>query len=132
MGLIWIEGRATSMKLSIAFCVAVFVAGGLLVFAAEGGPKHTIKQVMKDAHKDGLLKKVTEGQSTKADKEKLLELYLSLWENKPPKGEEASWTKKTGDLIVNAAKVVLGQEGAPASLKAAVNCKACHDNHKKS
>ena len=119
------------MKLSIAFGVAVFLAGGILVIAAES-PKHTIKQVMKEAHKDGLLKKVTEGQSTKADKEKLLELYISLWEQKPPKGEEASWSKKTGDVIVNAAKVVLGQEGAPAALKAAVNCKACHDNHKKS
>jgi hypothetical protein len=119
------------MKLSIALSAAVFVVGGVLIgLAAEGKAKYTIKQVMKDAHKDGLLKKVTEGGSSRTDQEKLLDLYVSLWEQKPPKGEEASWAKKTGDLVVGAAKVVLGQEGAAAALKATVNCKACHDSHK--
>jgi hypothetical protein len=119
------------MKSSIALSVVVFLAGGLLLLAAEGDTKYTIKQVMKEAHKDGLLKKITEGEPSRADKEKLLDLYVSLWEQKPPSGEEASWAKKTGELVVGAAKVVLGKEGSQAALKSSVNCKACHDTHKK-
>jgi hypothetical protein len=105
----------------------------LLVTAADESkpkPKHTIKEVMGEAHKKKLLNKVTEGQPTKEDKAKLLDLYLSLWENTPPKGDAASWHQKAGNVIVAAAKVVLEEPGAPAKLKAAVNCAECHKNHK--
>ncbi len=94
-------------------------------------PKHDIKEIMKVVHKDGLLKKVTEGKGDKKDKETLLGLYAELWDNAPPKGEKASWTEKTGALVVAAAKVAIEQEGAMDALKAASSCKACHEVHKK-
>ena len=93
-------------------------------------PKYGIKTVMKEVHTGGLLKKVTGGQASKKEKTKLLEYYVALYESKPKKGSEASWNKKSGDLVVAAAKVLLGQADGRGSLKKAVNCKACHSAHK--
>lgn len=122
--------------MSKVLCVACmsFVALGWvsLAVADEGKkPRSTIKEVMGEAHKGGLLKKVTEGGASKADKEKLLAFYVSLYENKAPQGDAASWTTKTGALLAAAAKVVLEDKDGVADLKAASNCKACHDQHKK-
>ena len=118
----------------LAACILFGLIGsaGFLVIAEEkkSGPKHTIKEVMKEAHKSELIKKVSSGAASKEEKQKLLGLYADLWENKPPRGEEASWLKKAGVLVVSAARVVLEQEGATEQLKAAANCKACHEAHK--
>lgn len=97
---------------------------------AEPKPKHTIKEVMKLAHKDGLLKKVTDGGASKEDKDKLLDVYISMIENKPPKGELQAWQMKSGMAILAAAKVAVGREGAEAELKKATDCKGCHTDHK--
>jgi hypothetical protein len=87
---------------------------------------------MPQAHKSKLLNKVIDGDASKEEKTKLLDLYIGLYENKPPKGDPASWTQKTGAAVVGAARVVLEQKGAEAKLKAAVNCGACHKEHKPS
>ena len=120
-------------KLIVTTVVCGFVAGtawALSPVAEDAKPKHAIKEVMADAHKSKLVNKVQDGQASKEEKEKLLGLYISLYENKPPKGDQASWNEKTGALVVAGAKVVLGQEGAADSLKAAANCAACHKAHK--
>jgi len=93
-------------------------------------PKHTIKEVMKEAMKGGLNKKVASGEATPEEKLALLDMYVSLVESKPPIGEEASWQKLSGGAALAAAKVAVGREGAEAELKAATNCKTCHDPHK--
>ncbi len=93
-------------------------------------PKHSIKDVMKLAHKDGLLKKVTDGEASQEDKQLLLDLYIDMLEGTPSKGEQADWIMAAGRSMVAAAKVVVGREGAVEELKAATNCKACHDAHK--
>jgi hypothetical protein len=100
--------------------VALSVVVGLgvavsLAFAADE-PKFTIKQVMKQAHKDGLLKKVAAGDGSAEDAKKLLELYTALAANKPPKGEEAAWKEKTGPIVEAAKKASEGAEGAGAAL----------------
>jgi hypothetical protein len=102
-------------------------------FAAdEKEPKYNIKQVMKAAHKDGLMAKIAEGKGEKADAEKLVELYTALGQNKPPKGEAESWKAKTDAVLAAAKDVVAGKEGANAKLKATVNCGECHTAHKPS
>jgi hypothetical protein len=99
---------------------------------AEEKAEFTIKDVMVKAHdaKDGLLKKILRGGGSEDDKKLLLDLYVSLWAAKPPKGDDVSWQKRSGDLIASAANLLLGNEGALDELKTAVNCKACHDVHK--
>jgi hypothetical protein len=120
-------------KLSISLMVAaslVAVSFGA-AFTIPFEPEHSIKDVMKAAHKDGLMKKVSEGKGTQEDKEKLLSLYLDLYEGKPPMGDASSWREKTGSVVVAAARVVLKKDGSEAKLKDAVNCGACHKAHKK-
>ena len=98
--------------------------------AGANGAKYSIKDVMKKAHKEGLLKKVLGEEASEQQKLQLLDLYLSLLENEPPQGSEESWVIKSGTAIVAAAKVAVGRDGAVADLKSATNCKACHQAHK--
>lgn len=121
-------------------CVAALVAmAGVGIAlspsrAADGDSpvKHTIKEVMKLAHgKDaGLLQKVLKGEASEAQKKELLDAYVSLVENTPTKGDEASWHQLAGKAALAAAKVVVGREGAVQELESATNCKACHSVHK--
>ena len=101
---------------------------------AEGAapkPKYTIKEVMQLAHKKlKLHPKVLKGQATEKEKLKLMELYIALWENDPPKGKKADWQKRVGDLMNAVCKVALGYPGAEAELKAVANCGGCHKPHK--
>jgi hypothetical protein len=119
----------------------VLVAGALVAVAiqsiawaqAEGEapkPKHTIKEVMEQAHKGGLLEKVSKGEASADEKSLLLDLYVSLAENDPPRGDAASFHKLANDAVLGAARVVVGREGAEAQIKRAANCMACHRDHK--
>ncbi len=103
--------------------------------AAATKPKHTIKEVMKGAHaapegSKSLKDKVLEGNASAKEKQELLDLYVSLAESKPPKGELADWQKKTGSIVLSAAKIVVGRDGAVEELKVTTNCAACHKDHK--
>jgi hypothetical protein len=86
----------------------------------------TVKEVMKIAHKDGLLKKVTDGDASDEEKKQLLDLYIDMLEGEPAKGEKSAWLMAAGATVVSAAKVVTGREGAVEELKKTTDCKACH------
>lgn len=122
-----------SMKLVVvaALCLSLVGLSGVFTAAQEkGAPKYTTKEVMKEAMKDGLCKKVASGKATKEEAEKLVELFTALGQNKPPKGEADSWKEKTGALVAAAKGVASGDKTAAAKLGKAANCKACHDAHK--
>lgn len=93
-------------------------------------PKHTIKDVMGKALKGKLNKKVISGDATAKEKLELLDMYISLVENKPPKGDEASWQRFSGAAALAAAKVAVGRDDGIEALKAATKCAACHKAHK--
>ncbi len=119
----------------VALCVAGLGSAMSLSRAAEGDEaksKHTIKEVMKIAHgkEAGILKKIVAGEGTAEEKQELLDVYISMVECKPPKGDEASWQTLAGKAALAAAKVVVGREGAVKELETATNCKACHSVHK--
>ena len=94
---------------------------------AKAEPANSIKEVMKKAHKDGMLKKILAGEGDEADKKMLLDLYIDMLEGKPEKGDQAEWLMMAGKSVVAAGKLVVGREGALEELKVATNCKACHD-----
>ncbi|MDB5294486.1 MAG: hypothetical protein JWO31_469 [Phycisphaerales bacterium] len=103
--------------------------------ADEKAPKHTIKEIMHKAHKDddALLKKVTGPKATHDDAVALLELYKDLAANKPPKGDQADWDKRTADIVAASEATTKGDKvdaKAVATLKKTVDCKACHTLHK--
>jgi hypothetical protein len=114
------------------------IAGGLVVTFAvcwmagvsraadeKDKPKMTIKEAMK-LHKDKTHTKFQEGKATKEEKEKLIEAYTAMGQHKPPKGDEKDW-KKRCDALVKAVK-----DDDKDAFKKAVDCKGCHDAHKKS
>ncbi len=90
----------------------------------------TIKEVMKIAHKDGLMKKIQGGSASDEEKKQLLDLYIDMLEGEPKKGDKAEWKIAAGATVVSAAKVVLGREGALDELKKTTDCMACHSKFK--
>jgi hypothetical protein len=94
-----------------------------------------IKAIMKKAHtapkgEDPLCKRVASGSSTEAEAKDLLALYEDLAKNKPPKGDEESWKKKTSALVSATKDIVGKKEGATDAYKKALNCMACHEAHR--
>jgi len=127
--------KMLSIVVVAALAVSVGVAIGVAQDKKDGGapaakPKYTIKEVMQEAHKKGLLKTVLGGKATPDEKAKLLEYYVAMYEGKPKKGEPASWTKKSADALAAAAKLVVDPKANPAELKAAADCMGCHKEHK--
>jgi hypothetical protein len=103
-----------------------------LIRAADAKPKYAIKDVMKTLHKgdDSVAKRVSDGHGTKEDFAKLVEYYESLPLCTPERGEKASWTDKSTALLKAAKALKAGEEGALESYKKAVNCRACHSQHR--
>ncbi|HMC67061.1 MAG TPA: hypothetical protein VKI65_19140 [Gemmataceae bacterium] len=114
------------MRKWLAMVVVVAFAGLTLAGAGEDKPKYTISEVMKEAHKSGLYKKVAEGKADQDEKEKLVDLYTSLPKNEPPKGDKKEWKKQT-EAMLKAAKGALKDDKTEAKkLLKLVNCKTCH------
>ncbi len=116
----------------VGLAVVLAIAGTTLGFTAED-KKYTVKQVMKGAHggnQNSLLSKVKNGTATDAEKAKLVELYESLPNSKPKKGDADEY-KKMCEAMVTAAKAAKsGEDGWKDKLNKATNCKACHDSFK--
>jgi cytochrome c556 len=124
------------MRLTLLTAAVAMLTLGFALNASTAAdndkPQYTIKEVMKEAHKEGLLKKVVSGKGSEADAERLLVLYKALAANEPPKGDAESWKTKTEALVQAAQGVVDGKPGAAGQLKKAANCVACHKLHKPS
>jgi hypothetical protein len=130
------------MRNAIAICAMFAVAGSLALRAIaadkadEDKPKYTIKEVMKGAHTPAaegqkpLVQIVLGGDATPEQKQQLLDFYISLAENNPPKGDKEAWAKQTAPVVLGAAMVVVGRENAADVLKKATNCAACHKEFK--
>ncbi len=116
--------------LIVSLAAATLTLGLFSVVNGQAKPKYTIKQIMKDGLKGGLAKKVVGGEATDQEKIQLLDYAIALYETKPKKGEAASWTKLTGNLVTAAAKVAIDPKAGTEALGKAVNCKACHNKHK--
>jgi cytochrome c553 len=120
------------MKHTISIIAIIGVAA--LTVLAEEKPS-VIKDVMKSANKapkgeDPLCKKVVTGKATDAEKGQLLEYYKKLIGTEPPRGDLADWKQRTEALVAAADSVVKNEPDSTAKLKTALDCKACHKEHK--
>lgn len=116
----------------ITFAVALALGLPVAFAADESNP---IKDAMKFAHKapkgeKKLNEKIVEGTASEADVTKALDMYKAMLDTKPPKGEQAAFKEKVAKLIAATEGVMAKKEGAAAGYKEAVNCKACHGDHK--
>ncbi|MFO1500115.1 MAG: hypothetical protein U1G07_17285 [Verrucomicrobiota bacterium] len=94
-----------------------------------------IKYVMNTFHKapkgvDPICKKALEGKARADELKKLVAAYKTLTKATPPKGDQASWTEKTGKLLAASESLQKGEADGIATYKEALNCKACHAAHK--
>jgi hypothetical protein len=122
-------------KMLGCLCVAMvfaMVAGNVdMSFAGKDDPKFTIKEVMQEAHKKGLLNKIYKGDASDADAKRLLELYTELAKSKPPAGDAEAFKVTTKKMVDGAKLIVDGKkDDGIAALKKAVNCGGCHKNFK--
>lgn len=119
---------------NLGLSTLIFTAGTLLGAqmraAEEATPKITIKDVMEQGMKGGLLKKVAAGGATAEESQQLVSLLTALSENKPPRGDAADWDKRTGELLTAARAAADGTPEAGPRLQAAAKCGACHREHK--
>jgi len=125
--------RTTKYLLTAMLTMGLAAGSGVFRAAEEAKPKYDIGEIMEKAHKppkESLLVQVKSGKASAAQKKELLALYEELAKNKPEKGTEADWKKKTGALVKAAKGVVDGKAGAVAALGKAANCGACHKAHK--
>lgn len=123
------------MKRFVQYSAISTLLAASLAFAAE--ESNPIKEAMVFAHKapkgeKKLNEKIVDGTAAEADIEKTLRLYQAMVDTKPPKGDPAEFKAKVAKLIAATEEVVAKKPGAVAHYKEAVNCKACHSEHKKS
>jgi hypothetical protein len=98
--------------------------------AATAAPKD-IKEVMAlHKGKDSFLASILAGKGSDDDLKKLVAAYEMMAAQKPPKGDEASWKTLTSAALSAAKDAAAKKDGALDKLKAATNCKACHEPHK--
>ena len=122
--------------LSMVVLGFTYVAVATAQEGAQAKPKYAIKEVMKGAHtpprpgEKSLRDVVLAGDATPEQKQQLLDFYISLAENEPPKGDKEAFAKKTAPVIIGAAMIVVGRENGADVLRKATNCAACHKDHK--
>jgi hypothetical protein len=123
--------------MKVLFSCGVAMSALMLVLGANSAgekakPKYTIKQIMKAHGDEGLLEKVQEGKATAKEKKELVDLYIALHDNAPPRGDKAKWAKVTQALVDTAKDIEAGKD-EPAAVKTLtklVNCKNCHSEFK--
>jgi len=100
--------------------------------AAPAAGSDVIKTAMKTHHKpdDALCKKVSGGTATDAELGTILKVYQDMCAATPPKGDKDAWVAKCQALIGAVKKIQAKDATGVAAYKAAVNCKACHTDHK--
>ena len=120
------------MKLPKLIVPSALIIAASLVFAADDNP---IKKAMACAHKapqgeKKLCEKIVGGTATEAEVKTALDAYKAMADCKPPRGEQAAFKEKVAKLIGATEDVLAKKSGASDAYKAAVNCKACHTDHK--
>jgi hypothetical protein len=92
--------------------------------------KHSVAEIMQATMKKGQWKKLANGEASKEDTEKLLQMFDELHLSKAPHGDAKSWEEKTTELWEAAQAVAKSEKGATDRLKKAANCRTCHQAHK--
>jgi hypothetical protein len=120
------------MKFPKPLIPSALIIATSLVFAADDNP---IKKAMACAHKapqgeKKICEKIVGGTASDTEVKAALDAYKAMADCKPPRGDEAAFKEKVAKLIGATEDVLAKKSGAADSYKAAVNCKACHSEHK--
>ena len=120
------------MRKTLAFALTLTFLSAGFTFAEEDS---VIKDAMKFAHKapkgeKKLSDKILDGTASDEDVKKALDLYKKMADAKPPRGDQADFKKKVAKVIEATEELVKKDPQGVAHYKAAIDCKACHSEHK--
>jgi mono/diheme cytochrome c family protein len=77
-----------------------------------------------------LIVRAAAGDANEVEKQRLLKVLTGMANTQPDHGSVESWKAKTSALLAAAQDLVDGKEGAGERLRAASNCRACHQAHR--
>ena len=123
----------TALRTAAVFGVAFgLLTTGLRAADAKSNP---IKEAMQKYNKapkdvDPICKRAGAGKATKEEIDGMLVAYRAMGAAKPSQGAPAKWAKLCATLVDATAALQKGEADAPEKFKAAVNCKACHEEFK--
>lgn len=120
------------MRKTLAFALTLTLLSSGLAFAEEDS---VIKDAMKFAHKapkgeKKLSDKILDGTASDEDVKKALDLYKKMSDAKPPRGDQADFKKKVAKVVEATEELVKKDPQGVVHYKAAIDCKACHSEHK--
>ncbi len=124
------------MKQKLPVLSAVLLAAASTLSALALDAKYEpIANAMKYAHKapkgeKKVSDRIIDGTASDEELKKTLELYKAMADTPPPKGEAGAFKEKVAKLITATEGVVAKKDGSTAAYKDAVNCKACHSEHR--
>ena len=114
---------------AVAVLLVSIVAGEKLRVSAD--EKMSLKTIMKD-HKgeEAPVQTIVNGKADEVLLKKFLAYYEFMATQKPEVGDTASWNTKTAALVSATKGLIEKKDGSLEAFKSAVNCKACHTDHK--
>ena len=118
--------------LAVAFAAVVGFSAKITLAADD---HEVIEHAMKTFHKapegtDPTCKKIINGTASDTDLADIIKAYQAMCGSKPPKGEVGPWQEKCKALVAAVKSIQAKDATGVATYKAAVNCKACHKDHK--
>jgi cytochrome c556 len=116
--------------LFLASIATIFATTNALTATAKGKKSYDIESFMHAVKDDGLHTKVIKGEATRKENKLFAAYVKAMPNNKPPKGTAESWAALTSALLQATTNHQNGTEGSGEALAAAMDCKACHSNHK--
>ena len=92
----------------------------------------SISDVMLEFHKgeESIAAQAREGKASEEDLTRMLKAYQAMMFLTPPKGSVDAWKVKTGYLIEGTTGLLEDGSTAFGPYKKAINCKACHTEHR--
>jgi hypothetical protein len=119
-------------SLRLVLPVTILAAACLALADEEPNP---IQKAMRYAHKapqgeKKIGEKIVDGTASDDEVQKTLTAYKAMADCKPPRGDEAAFKEKVARLITATEHVASKKPSGVNEYKDAVNCKACHSEHK--
>jgi len=108
------------------------VSTGPATSEAEAPAQMTIGDIMKSIHEGKSSKAVLapQGKLSDDDLNQMIELYGLMVALPPPKGDQEHFKQATQSLIAATKSLLAKTPGAEDDYRAAVDCKACHTQHR--
>lgn len=77
-----------------------------------------------------LILRAAAGDASETEKKRLLKVLTGMAQAQPDHGGAESWKARTGALTAAAQDLLDGKDGAGERLRAAADCRACHQAHR--